>query len=136
MTALAQPDPVVLACLARQVGDADDHASPAQVGTLEGEQAALGRRDVQPGEPAWIAVSDVQPGSAHDLAAARGTGFVGTLHAVAALLGLTTLADKGYAGAGIGVHTPAKGGRLAPSTACRNQLLTRLRALIGTGEQR
>ena len=49
-----------------------------------------------------------------------------TLHA--ALLGLPTLADKGYHGAGIGVHTPAKGGRLAPSTACRNQLLTRLRA--------
>src|SRR5947209_1485857 len=75
-----------------------------------------------------VAVSDVQPGSAHDLAAARATGFLGTLHAAAALLGLPTLADKGYDGAGIGVHTPAKGGRLAPSTACRNQLLTRLRA--------
>jgi hypothetical protein len=46
---------------------------------------------------------DVQPGSAHDLAA----GFLGTLHAVAALLGLPTLADKGYDGAGIGAHTPA-----------------------------
>ncbi len=75
-----------------------------------------------------VAVSDVQPGSAHDLAAARATGFLGTLHAAAALLGLSTLADKGYDGAGIGVHTPAKGAHLAPSTACRNQLLTRLRA--------
>jgi DDE superfamily endonuclease len=75
-----------------------------------------------------VAVSDVQPGSAHDLAAARATGFLGTLHAAAALLGLPTLADKGYDGAGIGVHTPAKGGNLAPSSACRNQLLTRLRA--------
>ncbi len=75
-----------------------------------------------------VAVSDVQPGSAHDLAAARATGFLGVLHAAAALLGLPTLADKGYDGAGIGVHTPAKGGRLAPSTACRNQLMTRLRA--------
>ena len=75
-----------------------------------------------------VAVSDVQPGSAHDLAAARATGFLGTLHAAAALLGLPTLADKGYDGAGIGVHTPAKGAHLAPSTACRNQLLTRLRA--------
>jgi hypothetical protein len=42
-----------------------------------------------------VAVSDVQPGSAHDLAAARATGFLGTLHAAAALLGLPTLADKG-----------------------------------------
>ena len=75
-----------------------------------------------------VAVSDVQPGSAHDLAAARATGFLGTLHAAPALLGLPTLADKGYDGAGIGVHTPAKGAHLAPSTACRNQLLTRLRA--------
>jgi DDE superfamily endonuclease len=75
-----------------------------------------------------VAVSDVQPGSAHDLAAARATGFLGTLQAAAALLGLPTLADKGYDGAGIGVHTPAKGAHLAPSTACRNQLLTRLRA--------
>jgi hypothetical protein len=48
------------------------------------------------------------------------------LYAAAALLGLPVLADKGYDGVGIGVYTPAKGGRLAPSTACRNQLLTRL----------
>ncbi len=82
-----------------------------------------------PATPAGsVAVSDVQPGSAHDLAAARATGFHGTPHAAAALLGLATLADKGYAGAGIGVCTPAEGGRLAPSTACRHQLLTRLRA--------
>jgi hypothetical protein len=26
------------------------------------------------------------------------------------------------------VHTPAKGGRLAPTRPCRNQLLTRMRA--------
>ena len=75
-----------------------------------------------------VAVSDVQPGSMHDLAVARATGFLAALHAAAALLGLPALADKGYDGAGIGIHTPAKGGNLAPSTACRNQLLTRLRA--------
>jgi DDE superfamily endonuclease len=75
-----------------------------------------------------VAVSDVQPGSTHDLAAARVTGFLAALHAAAALLGLVALADKGYDGAGIGVQTPAKGGNLAPSTACRNRLLTRLRA--------
>jgi hypothetical protein len=75
-----------------------------------------------------VAVSDVQPGSMHDLAAARATGFLGAQHAAAALLGLPALADKGYHGAGAGIHTPAKGAHLAPSTACRNQLLTRLRA--------
>ena len=75
-----------------------------------------------------VAVSDVQPGSMHDLAAARATGFLGALHAAAALLGLPALADKGYDGAGIGIHTPVKGGNLAPRSACRNQLLSRLRA--------
>jgi hypothetical protein len=75
-----------------------------------------------------VAVSDVQPGSTRDLAAARRTGSLGALHAAAALLGLPALADKGYTGAGIGVHTPAKGGNLAPSTATCNRLLTSLRA--------
>jgi hypothetical protein len=62
-----------------------------------------------------VAASDVQPGSMHDLAAARTTGFLGALHAAAALLGLPVLADKGYDGAGIGIHTPTKGGKLAPA---------------------
>ena len=75
-----------------------------------------------------VAVSDVQPGSMHDLAAARATGSLGALHAAAALLGLPALADKGYDSAGIGIHTPVKGAHLAPSTATRNRLLTRLRA--------
>jgi hypothetical protein len=75
-----------------------------------------------------VAVSDVQPASGQDLAAARATGFLAALQVAAALLGLPALADKGYDGAGIGIHTPAKGANLAPSSACRNQLLTRLRA--------
>ncbi len=75
-----------------------------------------------------VAVPDAQPGSVHDIAAARATGFLGAVHAAAALLGLPALADKGYHGAGIGVHPPAKGAHLAPSTWTRNQLLTRLRA--------
>ena len=75
-----------------------------------------------------VAVSEVEPGSVHDLAAARRTGFLGAVYAAAALLGLPALADKGYHGAGIGIHTPAKGAHLAPSTATRNRLLTRLRA--------
>src|SRR3954447_20591361 len=67
-----------------------------------------------------VAVSDVAPGSAHDLAAARATGFLGALHAAAALLGLPSLADKGYAGAG--VLTPTQGGNLHPDNLTRNQL--------------
>src|SRR3954462_6420496 len=75
-----------------------------------------------------VAVSDVAPGSAHDLAAARATGFLGALHAAAALLGLPALADKGYDGAGAGVLTPTKGGNLHPDSLTRTQLIGCLRA--------
>ena len=69
-----------------------------------GNVAIVGDPDGHP-----VAVSDVEPGSTHDLAAARATGFLGALHAAAALLGLPALADKGYDGAGAGVLTPTKG---------------------------
>jgi DDE superfamily endonuclease len=75
-----------------------------------------------------VAVSDVEPGSTHDLTAARATGFLGALHAAASLLGLPSLADKGYAGAGAGIHTPVKGGGLHPDIAARNELIGCLRA--------
>src|SRR4051794_9713997 len=75
-----------------------------------------------------VAVSDVEPGSTHDLTAARVTGFLGALHAAAALLGLPALADKGYDCAGAGIHTPVKGGGLHPDTAARNELIGCLRA--------
>jgi hypothetical protein len=77
-----------------------------------------------------VAVAEVQPGSTHDLAAAGATGFLGALYAAAALLGLPTLADKGYdgAGAGAGVLTPTKGHGLHPDNLARNQLLGCLRA--------
>src|SRR3954466_11574746 len=75
-----------------------------------------------------VAVSDVQPGSTHDLAAARATGFLGALHAAAALLGLPALADKGYHGAGAGVLTPTKGRGLHSDNLTRNLLLGCLRA--------
>src|SRR3954469_15857499 len=89
--------------------------------------AATCRSSVTPPAFRWRSC-DVEPGSIHDLTAARVTGFLGALHAAAALLGLPTLADKGYTGAGIGIHTPAKGGNLASSTATCNRLLTSLRA--------
>ena len=75
-----------------------------------------------------VAVSDVEPGSSHDLAAARATGFLGALHAAAALLGLPALADKGYDGAGAGVLTPTKGRGLHRDHLTRNLLIGCLRA--------
>jgi hypothetical protein len=75
-----------------------------------------------------VAVSDVEPGSSHDLAAARATGFLGALHAAAALLGLPALADKGYDGAGAGVLTPTKGRGLHGDNLTRNLLIGCLRA--------
>lgn len=56
------------------------------------------------GLPIWI--SGVEPGGVHDLTAARHS-CLGALYAAAAA-GLPTLADGGYAGAGIGVHVPVK----------------------------
>ena len=60
------------------------------------------------GFPLWT--SPVEPGSTHDITAAR-AHCLGALYQVAAK-GLPTLADKGYQGAGIGVHTPLQ--RLPP----------------------
>src|SRR5947209_10012259 len=74
-----------------------------------------------------VAVSDVEPGSTHDLAAARATGFLGALHAAAALLGLPALADKGYDGAGAGIATLTKGRRWRSDNAARNELTSCLR---------
>jgi DDE superfamily endonuclease len=51
-------------------------------------------------------VSDVRPGSTHDLTAAREL-VLPTLYPHAAR-GLPGLADKGYTGAGVGLHVPIK----------------------------
>ena len=53
------------------------------------------------GFPVWS--SEVEPGSVHDITAAR-MHCLGALYKAAAD-GLPTLADKGYEGSGIGVHT-------------------------------
>jgi hypothetical protein len=57
------------------------------------------------GFPFWV--SEVEPGSTHDITAAR-THVLGALYWAAAHLDLPTLADGGYQGAGIGVHTPIR----------------------------
>ncbi|MDQ3223376.1 MAG: transposase family protein [Gemmatimonadota bacterium] len=83
------------------------------------------------GFPVWI--SPVEPGSVHDLTAARAP-VLGALYAAAGR-GLPTLADPGYEGAGIGVHTPVKqpadGAELDINTRTRNALLRSLRCLGG-----
>ncbi len=77
------------------------------------------------GFPVWS--SDVEPGSTHDITAAR-THCLGALYKAAAD-GIPTLTDKGYTGAGIGVHHPVKGRGLDADTNGYNALLTGLRAL-------
>jgi DDE superfamily endonuclease len=57
------------------------------------------------GFPLWAA--DVEPGSVHDVTAAR-EHVLGALYWAASHLDLPALADGGYEGAGIGVHTPVK----------------------------
>jgi hypothetical protein len=82
------------------------------------------------GLPIWI--SDAMPGSVHDLTAAR-QQVLGALYWAASQLGLPTLADPGYQGAGIGVHTPIKhpsdGRVLDADNRCYNALLRSLRCL-------
>ena len=82
------------------------------------------------GFPIWV--SEVQPGSAHGISCAR-TNALGALYAAASTLNLPTLADSGYHGAGIGVHTPVKqpadGTELDPDTRTYNMLLRALRCL-------
>jgi hypothetical protein len=79
------------------------------------------------GFPLWV--SDVRPGSTHDLTAAREL-VLPALYPHAAR-GLPVLADKGYTGAGIGVHVPIKhqpAGPLHADNRCYNRLITALRA--------
>jgi hypothetical protein len=70
--------------------------------------------------------SDVEPGSTHDLTAAR-EHVLGALYWAASQLDLPALADGGYDGSGIGVHTPVKqpeGNQvLDADTRTRNALL-------------
>jgi hypothetical protein len=79
------------------------------------------------GFPLWV--SDVRPGSTHDLTAAREM-VLPALYPHAAR-GLPVLADKGYTGAGVGIHAPVKhhpDGPLHIDNRCYNRLITALRA--------
>lgn len=68
----------------------------------------------------------MEPGSTHDITAAW-ERCLGALYPVAAA-GMPTLADKGYQGAGIGVHIPIKGGNLGVDNRAYNALLTGARS--------
>lgn len=76
------------------------------------------------GFPVWV--SPVEPGSTHDITAAREHALPALYPAAAG--GLPTLADKGYTGAGIGIHVPVKGHNLTPDTRTTNLAITALRA--------
>ncbi|MGH3504592.1 MAG: transposase family protein [Nocardioidaceae bacterium] len=77
------------------------------------------------GYPEWT--SEVEPGSTHDITAARAHALPALYPAAAA--GLPTLADKGYTGAGSGIHVPTRGGdKLDTGARTRNKLINGLRA--------
>jgi hypothetical protein len=79
------------------------------------------------GFPLWVSAG--RPGSTVDLTAAREL-VLPTLYPYAAR-GLPVLADKGYTGAGIGVHVPVRhhpAGPLHIENRCSNLLINALRA--------
>jgi len=79
------------------------------------------------GLPLWV--SAVRPGSTHDLTAAHEL-VLPALYPHAAR-GLPVLADKGYTGAGVGIHVPIKhqpDGPLHTDNRTYNYLITALRA--------
>jgi DDE superfamily endonuclease/Helix-turn-helix of DDE superfamily endonuclease len=84
------------------------------------------------GFPVWV--GEVEPGSVHDLVCAQ-EHALGALYKAAAD-GLPTLADPGYEGTGIGIHTPVKqpadGRQLDIDNRTYNMLL---RSLRGLGER-
>lgn len=81
------------------------------------------------GFPVWV--GEVEPGSVHDLVCAQ-EHALGALYKAAAD-GLPTLADPGYEGTGIGIHTPVKqptdGRQLDIDNRTYNMLLRSLRSL-------
>ena len=76
------------------------------------------------GYPMWT--SPGSPGKTHDLAAAQ-QHLLGALYPRAAR-GLPIIADKGYIGAGIGIHAPTRGKNLDPGARSRNRIISDLRA--------
>lgn len=82
------------------------------------------------GLPIWI--FDVLPGHLHDITCAEAHQMLAAACWAASQLHLPTLADSGYEGAGIGIHTPIKqptdGRPLAADNRAYNTLLRAARA--------
>jgi hypothetical protein len=83
------------------------------------------------GLPVWT--SPAMPGHLHDLTCAQRLHITGALYWAASTLDLPTLADAGYDGTGIGIHTPYKqpadGRPLAGDNRAHNLLLRSMRCL-------
>jgi len=77
-------------------------------------------------QPFRTACSDVEPGSTHEITAARAHALPALYPAAAR--GLPTLTDKGYVGAGIGIHVPFRGRNLHADNRTRNAMISALRA--------
>lgn len=83
------------------------------------------------GLPIWT--SDPMPGHLHDLTCAEHLNITAALYWAASQLDLPTLADSGYDGTGLGIHTPYKqpsdGRRLDVNNRAYNTLLRSKRCL-------
>lgn len=87
------------------------------------------------GFPIWS--SPVEPGNVKDITAA-GKHILGALYWAASQLDLPTLADGGFQGAGIGIHTPIKHRKIGqgrPLEADNRTYNTLLRSLRALGER-
>jgi hypothetical protein len=86
------------------------------------------------GLPIWT--SEAMPGHVHDLTCAQQLGVTGALYWAYSQLDLPTLADSGYDGTGLGIHTPYKqpadGRRLAVDNRTYN---ANLRSMSCLGER-
>src|SRR3954469_14674056 len=83
------------------------------------------------GLPIWT--SDALPGHLHDLTCAQHLDITAALYWAASTLDLPTLADSGYDGTGLGIHTPYKQPAddrpLAVNNRAHNLLLRSMRCL-------
>ena len=86
------------------------------------------------GFPIWV--GEVAPGHDHDITVARSGSVLGALYWAASQLGLPTLADSGYEGAGQGVYTPFKQPRNGRTLGVDHQAYNTLhRATRAIGER-
>lgn len=98
--------------------------------TLDGTLIEIDRvgERTEEGNHRWYSGKHKMQGANVQIIAAARAHCLGALYQAAAD-GLPTLADKGYEGAGIGVHSPVKGRDLDAENRSYNALLTAVRAI-------